>query len=1024
MGTLAFQPTGTYQTKRTSVTSSPSNTKLQSPSVEKLESEKVEVMTEEDAFGEKEAANGVVSFFKNAWNSMKETGANIAQKVTSAIDGIKEKASAAKKWASEKIQSAIKAGEETLSKTGAFLTEVGTTVIGGASKLIDWTGATLIHTGASIVNGAVSLVKGLVGLVEALGDTIFLLSTVIATVPTGIVDLVSGITTGNWNFDETQSLWKESKGVIAYQWNNKLFESFYNTSVGKALDQYAYGIFKSDGIGCEVISGIGYVAGIVALTVATCGVGGAAAGGGAAATSAATATISAGSLAATAAVVGVGKYTDEEWNKNSFTISTQGEETNIQISYQKYQELEKLQVGDKTTIDFPLPLENGKEETIPLEVTALGKGEYQVSYGDQTFTFEGLKESSTAKGLLVGTVKGGWEGLQWYVGGKIGAGEFSKITNRFQSQIAQQLARSAIRVTLDTGTGVVEVPFQTAMSMIAEGKDWSQAWEDAGGWQAVATQAFIASISSVVGESIEVTTRNRAIQQTLASLGDSSSQADDIIAKQLEKLSDTDIRQMLSGMDDASKIKILGNLDSERLTSFADIAPNGWLESLQPNIDIAPIEGDFLEDVPAAAINPVIKKGLKDEKANLDIVCDILDDWGRQHGVENYSEQALRKFVNTGSAYQNVGGTLRPYITSTGNARAYLESIDPQIVDAYLHYKTLSSGSVDQLGRFFRDVASTYGDTYGVDQGGISSLCEFSYDGYNYSYSQAKQMVNDAKNSGAPIPRFKKKAKQEYFDLKEKLMTRGFTNDQASVILSSIDDVGACSYAAKANAIFYKFADNPSLFEESFGFPMYKITRTGERVLNANELLLDMYLYANDVANGGKLFEKSFLGRSYTFYCDDTIDVFGRRMLDTQNQVYMSTSSGANNQVLGNYLKSKGLEWSSTNIITNGPNNYLLNSQFDSVVDKAYTAIQQGKAVQLNIFARGNEIHMENANPALSVTTRTWGEGGGHAIFVTGMNKNGFTVSSWGKEYYIPFADLKNGGYFNIMIDDINVSLK
>ncbi len=53
-------------------------------------------------------------------------------------------------------------------------------------------------------------------------------------------------------------------------------------------------------------------------------------------------------------------------------------------------------------------------------------------------------------------------------------------------------------------------------------------------------------------------------------------------------------------------------------------------------------------------------------------------------------------------------------------------------------------------------------------------------------------------------------------------------------------------------------------------------------------------------------------------------------------------------------------------------------------------------------------------------STRTWGEGGGHAVFITGRNIQGFTVSSWEKEYLIPYSDLQNGGYFNIMIDNVS----
>ena len=129
--------------------------------------------------------------------------------------------------------------------------------------------------------------------------------------------------------------------------------------------------------------------------------------------------------------------------------------------------------------------------------------------------------------------------------------------------------------------------------------------------------------------------------------------------------------------------------------------------------------------------------------------------------------------------------------------------------------------------------------------------------------------------------------------LKDKLISKGLTKKQASVILSSVNDVGACSYAAKANAIFYKFSNNPELFQEKFGFPMYKLNDNGERVLNSSELLLDMYMFANDTSNGGKLFTKN-ANNSYTFYTSDKVDVFGRKMLDTSNQTYMSSSLGSN----------------------------------------------------------------------------------------------------------------------------------
>ena len=43
-------------------------------------------------------------------------------------------------------------------------------------------------------------------------------------------------------------------------------------------------------------------------------------------------------------------------------------------------------------------------------------------------------------------------------------------------------------------------------------------------------------------------------------------------------------------------------------------------------------------------------------------------------------------------------------------------------------------------------------------------------------------------------------------------------------------------------------------------------------------------------------------------------------------------------------------------------------------------------------------------------------------MFVTGIGSNGFYVSSWGREYLIPFADLQNGGYFTINCSVIGFS--
>ena len=62
---------------------------------------------------------------------------------------------------------------------------------------------------------------------------------------------------------------------------------------------------------------------------------------------------------------------------------------------------------------------------------------------------------------------------------------------------------------------------------------------------------------------------------------------------------------------------------------------------------------------------------------------------------------------------------------------------------------------------------------------------------------------------------------------------------------------------------------------------------------------------------------------------------------------------------------------------------------------------------------------MYNLHNKLEITsTSNWNEGGGHAVFVTGINKKGFIVSSWGNKYLIKYDDLKVGN-FNLVATEI-----
>ena len=567
-------------------------------------------------------ASKVVSGVKKLGTSIvdgfKWVGSKVTSAYKSATSWISDKANKVSDWVSEKFDAAKKWTSKALKDTGAFIQNTGVVVSNVVKKTFDlnadlliatgstiatpltgiwdigkgiftgnwnfdttkslWSSATSMikaedtykRLGASIANGVISFVKGLVSLVEAIGDFVILLGSAASTINTVKLDIVKGIITGDWNFSTTKKLWDGTKAVVAYNWTNKIFDSLYDTKLGQTLDEYAYSPFKSDGMGCKIIEGVGYVAGVIALTIATFGVGGVATG----AATTVSAGVSATTMSITATAAGVGKYTAEEWNKNSISINYGGTDIDIAMDYEKYTEIEKLKQGESTTISQQITLEDGSIQELIFNITAKGNGEYLITDKDgNVANLNGLNESSTAKGLAIGGLKAAWEGAQWYVGGKIGAGEFTKITGKVASPILKKVVTSGIRVGLDTATGVVEVPFQSLVTMMSEGKSWDEAWQSQGGWDAVKTQAGIAGISSFAGEALDLTkflrnadTSNKNI--TSAAI-DGKNAVDDVkpIDKQITKAN------YHTGKGRFAEIKInsLDDLNLEKINQINDI---------------------------------------------------------------------------------------------------------------------------------------------------------------------------------------------------------------------------------------------------------------------------------------------------------------------------------------------------------------------------------------------------------------------------------------------------------------------
>ena len=367
----------------------------------------------------------------------------------------------------------VQVNEKDMEDTGGFLggvvsfftglaEDVGDAVSGWAEDVSAWwneeaapvlqdisstIGDFFIDTGAALVTGVISIGEGILSFGEAIVDTGAIVLTASVSVGTGIVDLgqaLYGLVTGEEWESVTKQMWEGTQGFVATEHVKSWFDGFYeNTEVGRFLKENAnlFGLVDFDTIR-SVGSGIGYTIGVVALTVLTFGVGGAAVSG-------SSATVSAAQLATTAGVAGFGRGTESAWKDGA----------------------------------------------------------------------------SLGEGLMFGGLNGVWEGFQFYIGGKIAG--FGNAGNTFLGHSMKGFENKALnaltRVILDGADGGLEgfaqplmatvykdgyttpegeyVEFTSDMNIIERA---GKLFDSYGGWGNVATQAFIGSAMSVVGEGFDL----------------------------------------------------------------------------------------------------------------------------------------------------------------------------------------------------------------------------------------------------------------------------------------------------------------------------------------------------------------------------------------------------------------------------------------------------------------------------------------------------------------------------------------
>ena len=130
----------------------------------------------------------------------------------------------------------------------------------------------LKRTAASIINVTVfSITAGVIKFVEAITDCSILITGAVKGLYVLAFDAVKSLITGKKDFTNSKKYYNQLLKIVGYDVTGKIKGKFYETKFGKWFNDNSYAPFKDGGTVYGIGEGIGYVAGIVVLTIFTCG---------------------------------------------------------------------------------------------------------------------------------------------------------------------------------------------------------------------------------------------------------------------------------------------------------------------------------------------------------------------------------------------------------------------------------------------------------------------------------------------------------------------------------------------------------------------------------------------------------------------------------------------------------------------------------------------------------------------------------------------------------------------------------
>lgn len=831
-----------------------------------------------------------------------------------------------------------------MAQTGAKIAKKGWNCV--YKNVIQPIGGIIKSTAASVGNTVISAVKGLGELGEGIIKAVAIAGTGVGSIFTGVADGVTyaataiGGNTSNWE-SITFKMWQGTMGFVSENHVENAFSDFYKkNAIGKWLDENAWDFAKSDSPLMNIISGLAPAVAIVAVSFLTAGV----------ADVALAPEAIAGIIAGTA---GVGNGTGDYWQnkresswENVKELYKKGE-----ISKDQYNTMVQIRnLSDEQWKEIKNDYKNGK----------ISKKEFEQLKTIREMPDDWKTIENLVKGLGSGGATGVWEGLQYYLGGKIAGWSIS----------GNALVNSGARVGADTLISMADTPYRSFIDAIAYDEDFQKAFEKQGGWQSVATNAGMGFLGSLAGEGLNV-------HKQFEKLSSVQEANDYLFGKNKGEISDKVKVKVKEGIDAIYETDVLEGLDKNTAKNVKNEIIRKYVNGDISLNDIKRFDksyGTYMKNR-IDSINSM-KEHLYGERANeisdavkmkIENLEDVIES-NQRNLIEGLDENTAKQVKNSLAERYFKGEISLEEIADYKDVNKYINNVQSLGIKKLNDYSDFLSKAQNATG------------TYGVDQGIFRNLKRGSI--------EYRNLINDFTQ------------RYDIDNLTATIITDTIENDVVG--FGDLINPGVCSYADACNTLIDMFKDRPQDFEKAFGFPLYEQTANGIKI-NQEKMLFDMYVNTNLEENGGSLFIRSKDGK-IGFSSETGTQYEGQKPMEYK-------------QNFENYLKTKfeNVNFKQENISTSTLTKADIIYQINKLTG-------EGKQVSLRTETVEGPITFIYDDGSLNTVLKSGDRHACHITKVLGTTDEGVLVETWGKKALVRFEDIAEKSNGTLVIRDINVS--